>query len=65
MKGYIPSTEFYKGASILSVDFHRGCSSYKVATRAINFDVRIWELQIGDAEETTSLKQCSNLKTSQ
>ncbi|KFD63134.1 hypothetical protein M514_11069 [Trichuris suis] len=62
MKAFIPSTEFYKGASILSVDFHRGCSSYKVATGAINFDVRIWELQIGDAEESMSVKQCSNLK---
>ncbi|KFD47667.1 hypothetical protein M513_11458 [Trichuris suis] len=62
MKAFIPSTEFYKGASILSVDFHRGCSCYKVATGAINFDVRIWELQIGDEEENMSVKQCSNLE---
>ncbi|KFD47187.1 hypothetical protein M513_11894, partial [Trichuris suis] len=33
-----------------------------MTTGAINFDVRIWELQTGDEEENMSVKQCSNLK---
>ncbi|CDW60616.1 WD40 domain containing protein [Trichuris trichiura] len=62
MKVCIPSAEFHKGVPILAVDFRRNCSSYKIATGAINFDLRIWELQISEAEESVSVKQCSNLK---